>query len=73
MSENDEKDYIVLLKEIFHFSENSSDIYPIVQNSDKIDDFKQYLENKNIDNIKKYQNSVELYKLLIGLNPDFNL
>ena len=53
MSENDEKDYIILLKEIFHYSEGSSDIYPIVQNSDKIDDFKQYMENKNIDNIKK--------------------
>ena len=53
MSENDENDYIILLKEIFHYSENSSDIYPIVQNSDKIEDFKQYMENKNIDNIKK--------------------
>ena len=53
MSENDDKDYIILLKEIFHFSESSSDIYPIVQNSDKIDDFKHYMENKNIDNIKK--------------------
>ena len=43
MSENDEKDYINLLKKIFHFSESSSDIYPIVKNSDNIDDFKQYI------------------------------
>ena len=54
MSENEEKDNLSLLKEIFHFSEqNPSEIYPIVQNSDNICKLKLYMENKNIDNLKK--------------------
>ena len=54
MLEKEEEDYISLLKEIFHFSEKiPSKIYPIVKESDNICKFKLYMENKNIDNIKK--------------------
>ena len=53
MSEKEE-DYISLLKEIFYFSDkNPLEIYPIVKESDNICKFKLYMENKNIDNIKK--------------------
>ena len=54
MSEKKEEDYISLLKEIFHFStKNPLEIYPIVKESDNISKFKSYMENKNIDNMKK--------------------
>ena len=54
MSENENNEYLSILKEIFHFSsENPSEIYPIVQNPDKISEFKSYMENKNIGNLSK--------------------
>ena len=54
MSENEEKDFTIILKEIFNFSsENPSEIYPIIKNSGKITDLKPYMENPNIPNSKK--------------------
>ena len=54
MSEKEEEDYISLLKEIFHFStKNPLEIYAIVKESDNICKFKYYMENINIDNMKK--------------------
>ena len=54
MFENEEKDFIPLLKEIFHFSKKDPlNIYPIVKNSDKIVDLKTYMESKDNNNKKK--------------------
>jgi len=53
MSE-DENDYKNILKEIFHCSpDNSSDIYPIIKNSDNIKLFKEFMKNKDIINANK--------------------
>ena len=54
MSENKENDYIFLLKEIFFESKkNTSEIYPIIKNSENISKFKIYIENDQIDNLNK--------------------
>ena len=54
MSENIEKDYNYILKEIFNFSStNPSQIYPIVKNTNNICKLKTYMENTKIDNISK--------------------
>ena len=54
MTENEEEDYISLLKEIFYFSDkNPLEIYPIVKESDNICKLKLYMENRNIVNMKK--------------------
>ena len=50
MSEKQEKDSNIILKEIFHVSpKDPSEIFPIIQNSDKILELKSYLES----NIRK--------------------
>ena len=52
--EESEEDYQNILKEIFDVSnENSSEIFSILKNSDNIQKFKAYIENKNINNNKK--------------------
>ena len=54
MSEKQEKDYNIILKEIFHVSpKDPSEIFPIIQNSDKILELKSYFENEDIDNAIK--------------------
>ena len=54
MSEKQEKDYNNILKEIFHVSpKDPAEIFPIIQNSDKILELKAYMERKDVDNIKK--------------------
>ena len=54
MFENNEKDYIPILKDIFHFAKNEPfHIYPIIKNSDKISDLKKYMESNDNDNSKK--------------------
>ena len=54
MSEKEKEDYINLLKEIFHFSEeNPLKIYPIIKESDNIYKFKSYMENNKISNLQK--------------------
>ena len=54
MSEKQEKDSNIILKEIFHVSpKDPSEIFPIIQNSDKILELKSYLESKDIDNAIK--------------------
>ena len=67
MSERDEKDYISILKEIFHFSpKNPPEIYPLVKNSDKIRDLNSYMENQNIPNEKKISLLKELKSLFLS-------
>ena len=67
MSEKKEEDYISLLKEIFHFStKNPLEIYPIVKESDNICKFKSYMENKNIDNMKKLSLLKQLKKIFLS-------
>ena len=50
----EQNDYINILKDIFHFSnDNSSEIYPILKDSDNIKKFKEYIKNKNTINKNK--------------------
>ena len=53
MSE-EQNEYINILKDIFHFSiDNSSEIYPILKDSDNIKKFKEYMKNKSTNNKNK--------------------
>ena len=69
MSEKEEKDYISLLKNIFHSSDiDSSLIYPIVKNPENISKLKTYLENKKIDNISKISLLKKLEEFFLSNN-----
>ena len=66
MSENIEKDYNYILKEIFNFSSTDPlEIYPIVKNSNNICKLKTYMENTKIDNISKLTLLKKLKELFI--------
>ena len=53
MSE-EQNNYINILKDIFHCSnDNSSEIYPILKDSDNIKKFKEYIKNKDANNKNK--------------------
>ena len=49
----DEIDFMLVLKEIFYYSNEEEKIYPIIKNSNKIENFSQFMENPHIKNIYK--------------------
>ena len=67
MSE-ERKEYINILKEIFHYStDNSSIIFPIIKNPDNVKNFKEYMNNKHNTNKTKILLLKEL-KILFDQN-----
>ena len=67
MSE-ERKEYINILKEIFHYStDNSSIIFPIIKNPDNVKNFKEYMNNKHNSNKTKILLLKEL-KILFDQN-----
>ena len=77
IEEESKVDYMNILREIFHFSNNnSSEIFPILKNSDNIQKFKAFVDNKNNNNEKKIilfkniKNIFEKNNLLIFLFTD---